>query len=304
MLAIPPNFSKAIVDVHGNVGREWLVRLPVLLQAIRERWQLQLGPPFEHTTYSYLVGVALKDGTPAVLKASVPGRAVDLEAAALRAFAGRGVVRLLHAETDSGVLLLERLEPGTSLSDIQDDAAATRAAIAVMREIRTPAPLSGFFPTTAEWAAGLARLRSRFGGGTGPFPTRLVVAAERVFEELHASATESELLHGDLHHGNILAATRHPWLAVDPKGVIGEPAYEVGALLRNPMPALLRTPNPRVCLARRVAQLSDELEIDRYRVAGYAFAQAVLASWWQFEDHGAGEETWMRGAEMLRELIR
>jgi streptomycin 6-kinase len=62
--------------------------------------------------------------------------------------------------------------------------------------------------------------------------------AESLFRELIASSESPVLLHGDLHHFNILSARRQPWLAIDPKGVAGEPAYEPGALLRNPNPEL------------------------------------------------------------------
>ena len=73
------------------------------------------------------------------------------------------------------------------------------------------------------------------------------------------------VLHGDLHHFNILAAERQPWLAIDPKGVVGEPVYETGALLRNPWPDLLSLPDPGRILARRVDQLAEELGFDRAR---------------------------------------
>ena len=103
-----------------------------------------------------------------------------------------------------------------------------------MRELWRPLPPDSQFPTASQWAAGLSDLRKTFEGGTGPFPARLVEQAESLFRELLGSAEPSVLLHGDLHHFNILAGQRRPWLAIDPKGMAGEPAYEVGALLRNP----------------------------------------------------------------------
>src|SRR5438067_1309862 len=94
-------------------------------------------------------------------------------------------------------------------------------------------------------AAGAAgRVRGALGG-----------QAEAIFAALLATQVAPVLLHGDLHHENILAAARQPWLAIDPKGVVGEPAYEAGALLRNPLPWLLEQPDPRGVTARRVADL-------------------------------------------------
>src|SRR5438128_12681264 len=94
----------------------------------------------------------------------------------------------------------------------------------------------------------------------------LLEEAETLYAELSASMAEPVLLHGDLHHDNILSATRQPWLAIDPKGLIGEPAYEVGAWLRNPLPQLLHMPQPGRILARRVDQFAEELGLERTRV--------------------------------------
>jgi streptomycin 6-kinase len=118
---------------------------------------------------------------------------------------------------------------------------------------------------------------------------------------------EAVLLHGDLHHFNILAAERQPWLAIDPKGVVGEPAYEVGPLLLNPWPQLLKMPRPRQILARRVDQarssaLAAELGFDRTRLVGWGVAQAVLSAWWSIEDGASGWSYAIRVAELLAAL--
>jgi streptomycin 6-kinase len=220
---------------------------------------------------------------------------------ALRLFGGRGAVRLVDFDTKDGVLLLERLEPGTPLTTLceTDDAAATSAAAVVMRKLWRPVPNEHSFPTVADWGKGFRRMRACFGGTTGPFPRRLVEEAESLFDELLDSSDAPVLLHADLHHGNVLAAARAPWLAIDPKGLVGEPAYETGALLRNPLPQLFNWPQPVRASERRIAQLSDELGLDRSRVRGWGLAQAVLAGWWSFEDTGEGGEFGIAAAELL-----
>ncbi len=132
-------------------------------------------------------------------------------------------------------------------------------------------------------------------------PARLVEEAEAHFDELLASQAEPVLLHGDLHHFNILAARRQPWLAIDPKGVVGEPAYDVGALLHNPV-GLLEAPRPGGILERRVEILTKELGLDRARVRGWALAQAVLAAYWGLEDSGRVWEEALVFAELLSEI--
>ena len=96
------------------------------------------------------------------------------------------------------------------------------------------------------------------------------------------------LLHGDLHHWNILRATRELWLAIDPKGVVGEPAYEVGALMRNRLGGVLQGGDPVAVVRRRLDILAEALTIDRDRIQGWALAQAILSAWWDIED-GTGQ---------------
>ena len=103
-----------------------------------------------------------------------------------------------------------------------------------MRKLWTPVGSDRPLLTVESWTAGLKQLRPYFNGSTGPFPAYLVDAAEAIFADFIPSQGERVLLHGDLHHWNILSASRQPWLALDPKGVIGEREYDVGALLRNP----------------------------------------------------------------------
>ncbi|HEX8116430.1 MAG TPA: aminoglycoside phosphotransferase family protein, partial [Pyrinomonadaceae bacterium] len=133
----------------------------------------------------------------------------------------------------------------------------------------------------------------------GPFPPRLFEEAESLFAELLKTSAPPVLLHGDLHQGNILAAARDPWLAIDPNGLVAEPAYEVGALLRNPLPQLLRHPDPVRLTERRIAQLSDELNLEPARVRGWGLAQAVLSEWWTVEDGEELGEHSLAAAEIL-----
>ncbi len=274
-------------EVYGAAGDGWLAGLPNLLAACARRWDLTLGPPFA-LSYNYVAPATRADGTPVVLKVGYPGRELQTEIAALRLYAGRGICRLLDAVPEDGSLLLERLLPGTALWDAPhvDDAQAAMITAGALLALHRPLPADYSFPTTADWGRGFTRLRAAFGGTTGPFPAALVDQAAGLFADLLASQAPPVLLHGDLHQGNILGAERAPWLALDPKGVAGEPAYEVGAFLRNPLPGLLQTPDPRGLLSRRVAIFAERCGFPRDRVRGWGLAQAVLSAWWTYEDHG------------------
>jgi streptomycin 6-kinase len=302
--ATPSDFARTMREVYGEAGIKWLERLPAIIAGCERRWSLAALPPFPRLSYNYVAPAVLADGRETVLKVGYPSPELMCEMEALRLYEGHGIVQLLHADREQGAMLLERLKPGTPLASIEDDEEATSIAAGVMRQLWRPVPAEHQFPTVAKWASGLGRLRERFGGTTGPFPKSLVEEAETLFTELISSMDEEVLLHGDLHHENIVAAERQPWLALDPKGLVGEPAYEVGALLRNQLPEPLVQPEASRTLARRVDQLAEELGLDRERLISWGLAQAVLSAWWSIEDHGHGWEPAIAVAEALAGIRR
>ncbi len=290
MIKIPKAFSQSVIELHGPTGTAWLDQLPSMLDELARRWSLTLAPPFEPLSYNYVMPALRADDRPVVLKVGVPNPELSTEIEALRLFDGRGSVMLLDDDPELGALLLERLEPGEPLTSLDEDEKATSIAVDVMQQLWREIPADHPFPTIAKWAEGLKRMRRTFDGGCGPFPEDLVERAEASFKDLLANPLQAVLLHGDLHHGNIISAEREPWLALDPKGVVGEAAYEVGAFLRNPMPQLLQATDPGRLLSRRVDQMAEKLEFDRGRLLRWGIAQAVLSAWWSYEDHGHGWE--------------
>lgn len=285
--AIPDDFADVTVLRGGAAGRAWLDRLPAIVDACARRWGLTLDAPIIPLSYNYIVPARRADGTSAILKVCVPGGEFALQVEALRLFDGHGAVRVLASDRDDEVMLLEGCESGTLRREtIVDDDRATAIACGVMRQLWRPAPPDCPFPTMSDWNADLGRLRPHYGGGTGPFPLVLIEEMETLLAELTASAPAPLLLHGDLHYDNILPARRQPWLAIDPKGLTGEPAYEAGVLLYNPYPLLLGGPDSKGTIARRVDRLADELSLDRARVRGWGLVRAVLSAWWHVESTG------------------
>ena len=298
---LPEHFVKTVTSTFQG-GAEWLENLPNLLAECERRWDLTVQPTTFTLSYNYVAPATLADGTEIVLKVGVPNRELGTEIAALRLYDGRGCVCLLAADAEAGILLLERLSPGEMLTIVTDDDEATRIAAQVMQKLWRPLPAEHNFPSVADWAGGLAELREEFGGGTGPFEEKLVDTAVSLFTDLLASSSEPVLLHGDLHHYNILS-TGDGWRVIDPKGVAGEPAYEVGALLRNPFTLYDELDLKRIT-ARGLDILAETLDMNRERLRQWSLAQAVLSAWWSYEDGGdPGDwEPTMRLAGVLAEL--
>ena len=224
-----------------------------------------------------------------------------LAGAVLRAFGGKVVVRIL--DQVEGVLLLERLLPGESLltkSANGQDEHATEHLAALIGQM-SPQDCPGV-PTVEQWGKSFERHRARDGRS---FPKRLVDEAHITYMKLCASQPRRRLLHGDLHHGNVLRDSQRGWVAIDPKGVLGEPEYEIGAALRNPIE------HPEVFLERqtieqRVGCFADRLQLDAERILRWAFAQAVLAAVWLREDGMVvkDDHPWLELARLIQPMLR
>ncbi len=287
MLALPEDFLQFIRSVYGvEAANAWFQRLPSFLDECATRWQLQLLPPFEQLSFHYVAPAIRADGTAVILKTCEFSDEFEHGLAALRLFDGRGIAHLLEFDEGKKVMLLERLQPGTMLASLvpDQDSEATSILAGVMRQLWRPAPAEHTFPTVEQLGQGLQQLRAHYAGGYGPFPPYLVDEAMDLFATLSASAPQNMVLHGDLQHHNILRAG-DTWLAIDPKGVVGDPGYEVGASFYNPMPRILAVPNLEQMLARRVDQLSEELGMERERIRGWGLAQCVLNAWWSVMVH-------------------
>jgi streptomycin 6-kinase len=300
MFSYPAHFVRTQTDLHGPDGLAWLQRLPSIVTACAERWNLTVAQVLQPLTYNYLVCAQRGDGAPVILKACSPTGEFQHQAAALEHFAGRGAVRLLDRDDDREVLLLEACVPGTPLIDVADDDAIAVAA-GIMRQLWRPLPHDHPFPTLTTWSLGFDRLRA-FYHGTGPFPPTLLERAEQTFAEFAATSAPLVLLHGDLHHDNILMAERQPWLAIDPKGLAGEPAYEAASFILNPRAQLRSAPQLHRVLEQRVDRFAGELELDRRAIRDWAIAAAVLSAWWTVEDHGRLDDLMLTCASFLAEM--
>jgi streptomycin 6-kinase len=302
MYTIPTYFNKRMIQINGDEGHAWIKTLPEKLDTYARRWSLKLQPPFK-LSYNYVAPATRSDGSEAVLKLGFPNRELLSEMYALQHFDGHGIVKLLEADFENQVFLIERLRPGIELVTLEDDEQTTRIAAQVMQQLWQPIITERPLLTVENWTTGLKKLRPHFEGTTGPFPAYLVDAAEQIFAELVPNQGQRVLLHGDLHHWNILSAQRRPWLALDPKGVIGEREFEVGPLLLNPNLEDFTDAELKQLQSRRIDILEEMLGFDYQRILAWGVARAVLSAWWSVEDEGDFGRQAMRCAQALYELM-
>jgi streptomycin 6-kinase len=236
--------------------------------ALSKEWELELATPFEdEVSCSWVAPARRADGSAAVLKICLPHFEAESESAGLRFWNGDGAVRLLAADDAHGAMLLERCAPGTKLRALgEPDQDVVIAALLrrLWRPVTAPHPFRRLADMTAYWT------ESRFIGDEREWPDPgLVRAGHRLYAELPRTAPREVLLATDLHAGNVLRAEREPWLAIDPKPFVGDPAYDVTQHLIN-CEARLRTDGRATC-----ARLADLVEVDADRVRLWTFARAA-----------------------------
>ncbi len=300
ILDLPSDFVTNIRRSFPAGGEKWLAELPDLLLQAARTWDLELGQPFL-LSYNYVCAAARKDGTAAVLKIGVPNRELTSEINTLRVYNGQGACRILEADAEKGMLLLERLRPGTMLVTLKDDDQATEIAAEVMKKIHRPVPQQEGFLSLQGWFDELKKLRPLFNGGTGPFPEKTFATVEGLIRDLFAEHRPQVLLHGDFHHFNILSSERG-WLVIDPKGVAGPAEYEAGPLLTNPYNVMPEEPQAIRRTQRRIAILSGKLGFDRQRLRAWAICHCVLSSFWDMAEDGSGGENARVWAEIMLKL--
>jgi streptomycin 6-kinase len=283
-LHYPPEFIQL-----NEADPAWLAALPDLLAHLAARWSLTLGPHFPGIRYNYVAPATRADGTPCVLKVSRHIGETQNEIAALQLWDGNGAARLLEVEAGIVALLLEQLQPGTLLSSVaeRDDDAATIIAADTLRRLWRPVPPRHGLRSLESWCAAYDRNREAILTGTSGFPVALFRRADALRHELIASTPEQTVLHGDLHHFNILRAQRAEWLAIDPKGLAGDRHFDICMFLRNPYPG----PIDPAINRRRLDRFCADLGLDRERAKAWCLVHAVLDACWDFEDGNSWERT-------------
>jgi streptomycin 6-kinase len=315
MLTLPPEFIQTIEGAFKGKGRRWLVALPGYLEQASQRWHLTDIRPLPDLSYSFVAFAVRAENGPSkksevVLKLGVPDRELRSGIAALRHYDGRGACRLLGADARRGMLLMERLKPGHALATLEDGDSATEIAAEVMSQLwgcsaGLTLPLSqgagAKFIRLSDWFDRFKRLHHRYTGKTGPLSEWLVAKAESLSGELLTENKDEVLLHGDFHHFNVVKSACG-WLAIDPKGVIGPRGYEVGPLLINMVPGFLSGRDPREQTQRRIAILSERLNMESERIRAWGLCHAVLSAWWTLEDNDPDQGAYsMRCAELFTE---
>jgi streptomycin 6-kinase len=280
---LPPKFVEVMTGAFREEGRRWLNRLPEIIGEIERKWSLRVEQPFPNLSYHYVAPCVFREGGEAIIKIGFPGEKTTTfnEIRVLKFLDGRGVCRLQQFDETRSALLLEKLAPGENLKTIFQNShlKAVETAIEVMRKFWQAPPGNHDFPLLENWFAGFQKAEK---AGFAPV---YIEKARRFLAELNSSPAPKTLLHGDFHHENILSASRENFLAIDPKGIVGDIGYDLSVFLINHANWLKGETDLPEKLKLAIQKFSEAFQIAPQNLRKWVFAHSVLSAWWTFEEN-------------------
>ncbi|MEU8400064.1 aminoglycoside phosphotransferase family protein [Nonomuraea sp. NPDC048892] len=298
MIEIPEAFARGTAEREGQRGAAWLAELPGITEHLFERWDCVQEGEITHGAVGVIVPVRRRDGGSAVIKVSFPHPGNVHEPDAFAAWGGRGAVLLYERADEHFAMLLERAGTSTLAQAAEVEEMVTVAG-RVNRRLAVPAPpgLPRLRERAGEWEEELRKDAEELAHTMPPYVVDAAVATVRELGRFQPDV----VIHGDLHPGNILRAEREPWLAVDPKGYAGDPAYDGGTLLKALAPRLLGAGDLRAAVLRALAVFAEAAELDHDRVLRWVQFHAVRTAFWG-RRHGYGIARSGQGLDSLTEL--
>jgi streptomycin 6-kinase len=279
---VPTELAALHQKYSGESGRVWIGALPALAAVYLDRWQLEIDGQAASGAVALIIPVIRQDGSRAVLKLQPVDDETEGEPAALRAWGGRGAVRLLEHDPDSGAMLLERLDASRDLSTMKDGLAAAEIIARLLVDLNSvpaPAGLRHLRDVAAATLSGAPEAVRLVGD---PMERQLLINCVARFQELITDPLENRLLHWDLHYFNTLFTLEgaSEWKAIDPKPLSGDSGFELLPALWNRWDDLVETGDVPRALLRRFDLMTEILELDRARAAGWILGRVLQNAVW------------------------
>ncbi len=276
------NQPALIANIHANykeVGKKWLNELPSQIAQLSKQWDFLLIRELPDLSYSYVALVELSTTKEnAILKIAPVGSNIVTEAKWLKSFQHR-VPQIYKIDEEQHAFLMEYFRPGQSVKSLVkngNDDEATRIICQTILELHRDQPDYSSYKHLSELMPALSVLK-------GHIDSVLLSKAQALFADLTADRSIDVLLHGDLHHDNILSSG-DSWKVIDPHGYVGDPLAEVGPMIHNPFDCFPIGPVKKVIEAR-LNILCEMLPYDPKRIQAWAFCITMLSAAWDFEEN-------------------
>ncbi|MGW4236332.1 aminoglycoside phosphotransferase family protein [Streptomyces sp. NPDC004749] len=287
VVVVPDSLAASYTANGGERERAWVAALPGLVAEFLDRWELRREGGVGSGEASLVVPVVRADGTRAALRFQMPREETAAALLGLRAWNGDGMVRLLDHDPEGGAMLLERLDGARTLASLDDDDRAMSVLAGLLARLHSvPAPpgLRGLGDVAGDM---LREVPHALGALRDGEDRRRLSGWASAVAELVGDPGE-RLLHWDLHYGNVLAAEREPWLAIDPEPLTGDPGFDLWPALDTGWGESGATGDTPRMVRRRFDLLTEVLELDRDRATGWTLARLLQNTLWDIEDGRTG----------------
>jgi streptomycin 6-kinase len=264
---------------RGGDWAAWVHALPRRRDDLMAEWGLREDGLSMHGYTSLVVPVRDEDDRPLALKVTYDGDdETEHEALALQHWGGRGAVRLLRADPRRRAVLLERLAR-TDLTTVPDvEACRVVAGLYPVLEVPAPPQLRTVTSYVGRWVEPMRALPR-----DAPIPHRMVEHWLSLVADLTADPRcTGRIVHGDLHHENVLAAPEGGWRVIDPQPMSGDVHYELAPMLFNRWEEVAG--DVRAGVRRRFHALVDEAGLDEGLARDWVVVRMVLNAYWAIED--------------------
>ncbi|MCZ6913959.1 MAG: hypothetical protein O7C59_05525 [Rickettsia endosymbiont of Ixodes persulcatus] len=278
--------KKNITNLFGKNGEEWLISLPKVVKKLAQQWSLAHIKPVNNMSWNYVALAFQENSLPIVLKISCDKQIIQDEYKALRHFDGHGSIKVLAINWQYNALLLQQAIPGHCLKELHPQKLAETIKIysAVVQVLATPKIYDNSTAHVSQWCNAVDRITD------SRIEKFFVDKAKQLRSALLNTAQPEYLCHGDLHLENILQHGSH-WLAIDPKGIIGDTAFEAAAFALLSPDELKDSQQVTSKLIDRVEKLSITLGIDFNRLLAWIFLRTIISAQWFIEDNGEPSES-------------
>lgn len=273
---INKTFIENILNIYGDKGKKWLADLPRAVEKLAQKYHLERLTPVSNMSFNY-VASGFQHAQPIILKLGLNEQDLTNEKNCLLAFTKHSAAKVIAYKKN--VILMERAVPGTTLKSYfpNREIESTKIICQLIDKLRTISmPEQNTFHSVESLLDALNKQSA--------IPQNILIKSRKLRDELLATTEKRVLLHGDLHHENILR-NGNDWLIIDPKGFIGDSTFELAAYMCNPIPDLLEDDSCKHIIETRIKQCSALLNIPEERIKNWSYVKATLCWSWALEDN-------------------
>jgi len=277
--------EKNVIRVWGDQGKTWIQKLPEIIINLTQYWQLNDVEPIDNMSYNYVAKAQKNDNTHVVLKISCDKQLIKDEYHALKNFNTNTSIKALDIYADQNALLLEQAIPGYLLKKIYPKNVKSTIKIyaELVKALASQSCRPHGFTHVKKWCGVIDRINDK------RIKSEFIDEAKRLKDFLFSSIENEYLCHGDLHLENIIRH-KNEWLIIDPKGIIGEIAFEAAAFDIIEKNEWSKHDNIKTIIINRVSLLANTLEINKDRLLAWIFLRTIISAQWFIEDNDSPNE--------------